>query len=234
MPAKNKQKTMKKENAPSPKEIGIVITKIKKAVRGFGTPVSTEVSEKTHDPFRVLVSCLLSLRTKDTITGPVSRKLFAVAKTPKEIAEMPLRRLRSIIRPVNFYKTKARRIRDISKELAEKHGSEVPSAFDGLMAFKGVGRKTANIVMVYGHSSKGHIPVDIHVHRIPNRLGWIKTKTPEQTEEELMRLVPKRHWMDINNVFVTFGQNVCLPVSPKCSTCPVRRQCRRAGVTRSR
>lgn len=234
MPTKNKQKTMKRERAPSPQEIGIVITKIKKAVQGFKAPVSTEISEGTGDPFQVLVSCLLSLRTKDTVTGPVSRGLFAVAKTPGEIAAMPLKRLQSIIRPVNFYKTKARRIRDISRELAEKHGGEVPSTFDELMEFKGVGRKTANIVMVYGHSSRDHIPVDIHVHRIPNRLGWMRTKTPEQTEEELMKLIPKRYWMDINNVFVTFGQHICLPVSPKCSTCPVRRQCKRAGVTRSR
>ena len=212
----------------------MVIAKIKRAVQGFETPVSTDISEQTRDPYQVLVSCLLSLRTRDTITGPISKKLFSAAKNPEDMARMPLKKLQAIIKPVNFYKTKARRIKDISRQLAEEHDGKVPSSFDKLMAFKGVGRKTANIVMVYGHFSKEHIPVDIHVHRIPNRLGWVKTKTPEQTEEALMKLIPKKYWMDINNIFVTFGQNICLPSSPKCSACPIRQHCLRIGVTRSR
>ena len=219
---------------PKKEEIEKVIGIVKKTVRKFETPVSTEISNTSRDPYQVLVSCLLSLRTRDTITGPISKKLFAVAKTPRQIVEMPLKRLQSIIKPVNFYITKSKRIKQISKELAEKYDSEVPANFEELMKFKGVGRKTANIVMVYGHFSKEHIPVDIHVHRIPNRLGWIKTKNPEETEEELKKMLPRKHWQDFNDVIVTFGQNICLPVSPLCSKCPVEKYCMKVNVSRSR
>ena len=219
---------------PKKEDIEKVIRLIKKSARDFETPVSTEISNASRDPYQVLVSCLLSLRTRDTITGPISKKLFAVAKTPRQIAEMPLKRLQSIIKPVNFYITKSKRIKQISRELAEKYDSEVPANFEELMKFKGVGRKTANIVMVYGHFSKEHIPVDIHVHRIPNRLGWIKTKNPEETEEELKKMLPRKHWQDFNDVIVTFGQNTCLPVSPLCSKCPVEKYCMKVNVSRSR
>jgi endonuclease III len=218
----------------APKNIYKVISLLKKEVKNFDEPVATGIGEKTRDPYQVLVSCLLSLRTKDTITGPVSRKLFEVGDTPWKIAGMPLRRLQSIIRPVNFYITKSKRIRQISRELVEKYSGEVPSNFDELIKFKGVGRKTANIVMVYGHFSKEHIPVDIHVHRLPNRIGWINTKKPEQTEVELKRIVPKKYWQDINDLLVMHGQNVCVPVSPYCSRCAIRKYCARVGIEKSR
>jgi len=217
-----------------PKNIDKIISLLKKEIKQFETPVGTEIGESTRDPFQVLISCILSLRTKDTTTGPVSKKLFAVAKTPEKIAKMPLKKLQSIIRPVNFYITKSKRIKQISKELVKKYNSIVPSNFEELMKFKGVGRKTANIVMVYGHFSKDHIPVDIHVHRIPNRLGWIKTKNPEETEEELKKILPKKFWKDFNDIIVTHGQNVCVPVSPFCSKCYIRKYCKRVGVKRSR
>lgn len=214
--------------------IGEIIKKIRKAVEGAPTPVSTEISTSSRDPYQVLVSCLLSLRTKDTITGPVSEALFKVASTPKAIAKMPLPMLEKHVKRVNYYKTKARRIKDISKLLVEEYNGKVPTNFEELMKFKGVGRKTANIVMVYGHFSKDHIPVDIHVHRIPNRLGWIKTRHPEETEEQLKQIIPKKYWMDINDLLVQFGQNICLPVSPLCSKCPISKYCEQVGVTKSR
>jgi len=216
------------------KNIPKIISLLKKEVKQFETPVGTEIGESTRDPFQVLISCLLSLRTKDTTTGPVSKKLFLIARTPEKISKMSLKKLQSIIRPVNFYITKSKRIKQISKELVKKYNSKVPSKFEELMSFKGVGRKTANIVMVYGHLSKDHIPVDIHVHRIPNRLGWIKTKNPEETEEELKKILPKKFWKDFNDIIVTHGQNVCVPVSPFCSKCYIRKYCKRIGVKRSR
>lgn len=197
---------------------------LKKDLKRFENPAMVEICHRTHDPFQVLVSCIMSLRTRDTVTYPTAKKLFAVAKTPKQIAGMSLRRLEDIIRPVNFYRTKARRIRQIAKEI-DGNGGKVPCDFDSLMNFKGVGRKTANIVMTYGHGSRSHIAVDVHVHRIPNRLGWVHTKKPEETEEELKRIVPKKYWMDVNDIFVQFGQNICLPRNPKCGGCPVNRYC---------
>jgi endonuclease-3 len=216
------------------KEIGTVMGILKNSVKKFENPIATEIGETTRSPYMVLVSCLLSLRSMDKVTGPVSRKLFEVADTPHKMARLPLRRLQSIIKPVNYYKTKAKRIKEISKRLVERCNGNVPGDFDGLMALKGVGRKTANIVMTYGHFKKGHLPIDTHCHRIPNRLGWIRTKTPEQTEEALKRLLPKRYWRDFNDMFVMWGQNICLPVSPKCSICPIEPYCEKKGVTRHR
>ena len=174
----------------------------------------------------VLVSCLLSLRTMDKITGPVSRKLFEIAKTPQEINKLSLKKLQNIIRPVNFYITKSRRIKEISKILVKNYKGKVPDNFDELMKFKGVGRKTANIVMTYGFFKKDYIAVDTHVHRVPNRLGWIKTKKPEETEEQLKKILPKKYWQDFNDIIVTFGQNICRPIGPKCSECPISKYCR--------
>jgi endonuclease-3 len=203
-----------------------VVKILKKEAKKFQNAAITEIGEETHDPFRVLVSCIMSLRTRDTVTYPVAKKLFSIAKTPRQIANMPLRKLEDMIRPVNFYRTKAKRIKQIAKEIVERHNGKVPNNFDELIKFKGVGRKTANIVMVYGHGSRNHIPVDIHLHRIPNRIGWVNTKKPEQTEQELRRIVPKRYWMDINDIFVRFGQSICLPRNPRCGQCPVNGYCR--------
>lgn len=216
------------------KNIGIIVKLLRKEVSSFQKPMSTEISEKTHDPFKVLVSCILSLRTRDTITYPISNRLFAVADTPKKIKDLPLKKLQEIIRPVNYYKTKSRRIKEISKALLENYHGNVPNTFDELMSFKGVGRKTANIVMVYGFGSRHHIPVDTHVHRIPNRLGWVKTKTPEQTEEALKQIIPQKYWSDINDLLVMHGQNICQPISPWCSKCLIKAYCKRIGVKKSR
>ena len=170
------------------KNIGIIIKLLKKESKKFINPIVTEIGEETRSPYMVLVSCLLSLRTQDKTTGPVAKKLFDIAKTPEAIAKMPLKKIQKIIRPVNYYITKSKRIKEISKTIISKYNGEVPDTFEELMKFKGVGRKTANIVMTYGFFKKDYIAVDTHVNRIPNRLGWIKTKTPEQTEEELKKI----------------------------------------------
>jgi len=207
---------------------------LRRTIKPFENPISTEIGHLTQSPYMVLVSCLLSLRTMDKVTGPVCKRLFAIAHTPEQIASMPLKKLEDLIRPVNFYKTKALRIKEISKQIVKEHSGKVPLTFEELLSFKGVGRKTANIVMVYGHSSTDHIAVDIHVHRIPNRLGWISTSKPEDTEERLKQIVPKKYWSQINDWLVAFGQNICLPVAPKCSICPLFVYCERRGVTKSR
>ena len=208
------------------KNINKIINLLKKEIKQFENPVATEISKKTKSPYMVLVSCLLSLRTNDKITGPVSKKLFEIADTPEKINKLSLKKLQKIIMSINFYITKSKRIKEISKTLIKKYNGKVPDDFDELMKFKGVGRKTANIVMTYGFFKKDFIAVDTHVHRIPNRLGWVKTKNPHQTEEELKRAIPKKYWKDINDIFVTFGQNICKPINPHCWECPINKYCK--------
>ena len=185
-------------------------------------------------PFTTLISCLLSLRTKDEVTAEASYRLFKRFNTPEKFINASEQDIQTLIYPVGFYKTKAKRIRDISRTIIEKYNGEVPNDFDELLKLKGVGRKTANIVMVYGHNKQGFLPIDTHCHRIPNRLGWIKTKTPEQTEDELKRVLPKRYWDDFNHLFVKFGQSICVPISPFCSKCPINKYCKKIGVIKSR
>jgi endonuclease-3 len=185
-------------------------------------------------PFTTLISCLLSLRTKDEVTAKASYSLLKKYNTPEQLAKVSEKEIQSLIYPVGFYKTKAKRIKDISKTLLEKYNGKVPDDFDELLKLKGVGRKTANIVMVYGFKKQNYLPVDTHCHKIPNRLGWIKTKTPEQTEEELKKILPKKYWNDFNYLFVKFGQTICVPISPFCSKCPIKNYCKQVSVTRSR
>jgi len=189
--------------------------------------------ENERDPFRVLISCLISLRTKDEVTHPASQRLFRLADTPKKLMRLSLGKIEKAIYPAGFYRTKARRIREISKRLYDDYGSVVPDSIEGLIKFKGVGRKTANIVMVFGFR-KAAIPVDTHVHKLSNRLGWVKTKTPEKTEMELRERLSRKYWLAINELFVRHGQQICLSVSPLCSRCKISRYCKRAGVRRSR
>lgn len=221
-------------NARRIKDISAIMRTLKKETAKFEKPMSTEISEKYRDPFHVLISCIMSLRTKDTITGPTAKKLFSVADSVEKIDRMPYARLSEIIRPINYYRTKAKRIKEICRQLLQDHKGKVPDSFEELLKFKGVGRKTANIVMVYGFGSKSHIPVDIHVHRIPNRLGWIKTKKPEETEELLKHIIEKRYWSELNDLLVMHGQNVCTPVSPHCSRCTIEKYCKKVGVGGSR
>lgn len=191
------------------------------------------MAESTRDPFRVLIACILSLRTQDTTTGPAAERLFALAATPAAMLRLTPRRIERAIFPVGFYRTKARVIRSICRDLLDRFGGRVPDTLDDLLTLKGVGRKTANLVVTMGYGKPG-ICVDTHVHRISNRLGYLRTRTPEETEMALRAKLPRRYWIGYNDLLVGFGQNVCTPLSPRCSVCPVRALCRRVGVTASR
>ncbi len=187
----------------------------------------------TRDPFKVLISCLLSLRTKDEVTAGAARRLFARAGTPEELVKLSTEEIETLIYPVGFYHRKAEQIREISGVLIATYGSTVPEELDELLKLKGVGRKTANIVITMGFNKPG-LAVDTHVHRISNRLGLVKTKTPEQTEFALRALLPQRHWIVFNHLLVMHGQRICTPISPKCSVCPIADSCKLVGVVRSR
>ncbi len=213
--------------------IGRVIARLKREAPRWRATALADVAEQSRDPFRVLIACLLSLRTKDATTGPASARLFALADTPEAMLRLRPRQIERAIFPVGFYRTKARVILGVSRDLIERFGSRVPPSIDALLTLKGVGRKTANLVVTQGFNRPG-ICVDVHVHRISNRLGYVRTRNPEETEMALRAKLPRRYWIGYNDLLVSFGQNICLPVSPRCSACPVRAVCRRVGVTRSR
>ena len=183
-----------------------------------------KMMETFHDPFKVLICCILSLRTNDLTTYPCSLRMLELGTTPKDFLNVDVDTLAKAIYPVGFYKNKAQQILDISKELVEKYDSKVPDSIEELIKFKGVGRKTANLVLAKGFGIPA-ICVDVHVHRISNRLGWVKTKTPDETEMELRKHLPKKYWLDINTILVTFGQNLCKPQKPMCNVCPIKEYC---------
>ena len=191
------------------------------------------VASEREDPFRVLIACLLSLRTKDETTGPASARLFALADTPRAMLHLTPKQIERAIFPVGFYRTKARVILGVCRDLLDRFSGQVPDEIDALLTLKGVGRKTANLVVTQGFNKPG-ICVDVHVHRISNRWGYVKTRNPEETEMALRRRLPRRYWIGYNDLLVGFGQNICQPLSPKCSECPVSRGCPRLGVTHSR
>ena len=205
------------------------LTKVREAVR----PTTLAEVERRRDPFRLLVACVISLRTKDEVTAQASARLFAVAATPEALARLPQSRIAKLIFPAGFYNTKAKQIREISRRIARDHGDRVPADREALLALPGVGRKTANLVLGLGFGIPA-ICVDTHVHRISNRLALVRTKNPEETEHALEKVLPRRLWIEINDLLVTFGQNVCQPVSPWCSTCPLAARCPRIGVGRHR
>ena len=182
-----------------------------------------------RDPFKILISCILSLRTQDRTTGGASERLFELAADAKTLAMLPIKVIEKAIYPVGFYRVKARRIKEISSALLEKYSSRVPDELDELLKFKGVGRKTANLVLTLGFKKPG-ICVDTHVHRITNRWGYVKTKTPEKTEYALRAKLPAKYWLKINGLLVAFGQGICRPVSPLCSQCGIKMFCDRVGV----
>ena len=183
--------------------------------------------------FKILVSCLLSLRTQDKNTEKASKQLFAIASTPKAIAKLPIKKLEKLIYSSGHYKKKARTIKHVSQYLLKHHKGKVPDNEEDLLIIKGIGRKTANIVLCFAFN-RCVIPVDVHCHRIPNRLGWVKTKTPEQTELALSKILPKKYWREFNAIFVLFGKTICQPISPWCSKCPINQYCPRISITRSR
>jgi endonuclease-3 len=213
--------------------IGRTIQALRREAPRWRTTALADVAANRRDPFSVLIACLLSLRTKDETTGPAAARLFALADTPDGIRRLSPRAIERAIYPVGFYRTKARVLREVSRDLLERFGGVVPDDIDALLTLKGVGRKTANLVVTQGFGKPG-ICVDVHVHRISNRWGYVKTRTPEETEMALRGRLPRRYWIGYNDLLVSFGQNVCLPVSPRCSQCPVRRGCPRRGVRHSR
>jgi endonuclease-3 len=217
----------------SAETMGRVLRTLRRHVRAWRATAVSEIAAEERDPFRVLVACLLSLRTQDTTTGPAAARLFRLADTPAAMLRLAPRTIERAIFPVGFYRTKARVLHGISQDLIDRFGGRVPADLDALLTLKGVGRKTANLVVTIGFARPG-ICVDTHVHRISNRLGFVRTATPEQTEWALRAKLPRRYWIEINDLLVTHGQNVCRPISPLCSRCPVALLCLRVGVTTSR
>ena len=197
-------------------------------------PVVTKISQKEKsDPYLVLIGTLLSLRTKDEMTEKAMEKLTKKAKTPQELLRIPEDELQKLIYPVGFYRIKARTLRDVSGIIIDKYDGQVPDSIDELLTIKGVGRKTANLVITEGFGQPG-ICVDTHVHRISNRLGIVSTKNPHETEESLRKVLPKHYWIIYNALLVTFGKRVCKPISPLCSNCELSSICKKAGVGKHR
>lgn len=215
-------------------DIHAVLRIVRREVRRWQEPVVGVVArESDRDPFRILIATVLSLRTKDQTTADASARLFALADTPAALLAVSAPRIERLIYPVGFYRTKARQIREICALLLSRHQGRVPDDLEALVALPGVGRKTANLVVTVGYRKPG-ICVDIHVHRISNRWGYIKTKTPDESEVALRKKLPPRHWITYNDLLVPYGQNLCLPVSPRCSQCKLTRYCARVGVRTSR
>jgi endonuclease III len=213
--------------------IGRVLRFLRKAAPGWNAPVLTLMAAERRDPFLTLIGCILSLRTKDQATAVAAPRLFARADTPSKMLELSPAEIERLIYPVGFYRTKARVILQICRLLLDRYDGKVPDSIDDLLTLKGVGRKTANLVVTEAFGKPG-ICVDTHVHRISNRWGLIKTATPEKSEIALREVLPRRYWIEYNSILVAFGQTICQPVSPWCSRCPVSRLCPRIGVVRSR
>ncbi|MBI1851183.1 MAG: endonuclease III [Planctomycetes bacterium] len=216
-----------------PTEVRSALAAVRGAIRPFVVPAVTRIADESRDPFRVLVSTMLSLRTKDAVTDAASMRLFALADTPRALRGLSRREIQRAIYPVCFYRNKTKHLAEVARLLGERHGDRVPATMEELLELPGVGRKTANLVLSLGHGIDA-ICVDTHVHRISNRWGFVRTKTPDDTERRLRHRLPRRHWIEYNDLLVTFGQNVCTPLSPWCSRCPLAARCERRGVGRSR
>ena len=211
-------------------EIHAAVRILRREAPKWQTPVVTLIAEASDSPFKVLISCILSLRTQDSTTAQASRRLFALADSPETMVRFSAKKIEQVIFPVGFYRTKAKTILEICRNLNENYRGRVPDEIDELLKFKGVGRKTANLVVTLGYNKPG-ICVDTHVHRISNRWGYVKTATPEKTEAALRQKLPKQYWIEYNDLLVSFGQQLCRPISPLCSQCPVAKYCSQVGVT---
>ena len=212
------------------REIHVAVRILRREAPKWQTPVVTLIAEASDSPFKVLISCILSLRTQDSTTAQASRRLFALADSPETMVRFSAKKIEQVIFPVGFYRTKAKTILEICRNLNENYRGRVPDEIDELLKFKGVGRKTANLVVTLGYNKPG-ICVDTHVHRISNRWGYVKTATPEKTEVALRQKLPKQYWIEYNDLLVSFGQQLCRPISPLCSQCPVAKYCSQIGVT---
>lgn len=214
-------------------DIHTAIALLREEYVAWQKPAVTIVAQCERSPYKVLVSCIISLRTKDEVTAKSSERLFARAAIPTAMASLATDEIAELIYPAGFYRNKSEQIYEISRRLISEYGGVVPDEIDELLAFKGVGRKTANLVLTLGFGKQG-ICVDTHVHRICNRWGYVSTRTPEETEMALRAKLPAEYWIPINDLLVAFGQNVCVPVSPRCSVCRLRNICSRVGVLVSR
>ncbi|MCJ7772430.1 MAG: endonuclease III [Desulfobacterales bacterium] len=213
--------------------IDIFIDTLKNKCKEWKAPVVTAVAIKGASPFEVLVTTILSLRTKDEVTSKAAQNLLAIANTPDQIVKLDEKEIMKLIYPAGFYPTKAKRIKQISRIIIDNYDRKVPDDLDELLKLPGVGRKTANLVLIEGFK-KNAICVDTHVHRISNRIGLVTTNTPDKTEFALRKLLPKKYWIQYNEILVAFGQTICRPVSPICSQCPVKQMCPRIDVLKSR
>jgi endonuclease-3 len=211
-------------------EIHAALRILRREVPKWETPIVTLMAETYKSPFRVLISCILSLRTQDSTTAQASHRLFAAADSPQAMAKLSVKKIQKLIYPVGFYKTKAKNIVAICRTLIDNYGGKVPDDIEELLKLKGVGRKTANLVVTLGYNKPG-ICVDTHVHRISNRWGYINTPTPEKTEFALRAKLPKQYWIEYNDLLVSFGQHLCRPISPMCSQCPIAKYCDQIDVT---
>jgi endonuclease III len=215
------------------RDIRKVIHLIEKEVAKWELPIVSSLAEEHSGPFPILISTILSLRTKDEVTAKAAERLLALARTPEEMLKLSEGKIIKAIYPVGFYRNKAKTILHISRELIDRFHSLVPDTIEQLLTLKGVGRKTANLVVALGYNKEG-LCVDTHVHRISNRLGYVRTKTPEETEYALRKKLPSVYWLRYNTLMVAFGRHVCVPISPFCSRCPVFAYCDRVNVVRSR
>jgi endonuclease III len=211
------------------KDIDIVLTRLQEHFYSVKTPVVDLIQIKTEDPFKVLVATILSARTKDETTAKAAEKLFTKVQKPEDLENIPLDELDALITPVGFHRVKAKHLKELPKVLKEKFGGIIPAEIDELLELPGVGRKTANLVRAVAFK-KPAICVDVHVHRICNRWGYIKTKTPLETEMTLRQKLPLKYWLNLNSYLVAFGQNLCTPRKPKCEKCPIAEFCNQVGV----
>jgi len=220
---------------PSRKSIQNIPIIMKTLVKHFDYQDRTTLNRmrKKPDAFKILISCLLSLRTQDKNTEIASNNLFSIADTPEKIIKLPIKKLEKMIFKSGHYRKKAKTLKHVSEVLIKEFNGEVPDNKEKLLNIKGIGPKTANIVLAFAFN-RYVLPIDTHCHRIPNRLGWVKTKTPEQTEAELEKVLPKKFWREFNGIFVLFGQIICQPISPWCSKCPIEKYCLKTGIIRKR
>jgi endonuclease-3 len=213
--------------------VAIVMKRLAKAIDGLDEPAVEKIAkDQQEDPFQVLIATMLSAQTRDAVTAAASARLFRAARTPRTMARLTRAQIQKLIYPVSFYRHKAVHVKETCRQIVARFGGRVPSTMDELLTLPGVGRKTANLVLILAHSSQENICVDTHVHRISNRLGWVRTRTPEETEHGLYRAARRRWWPLINLYLVTWGQNVCRPVYPLCPQCVLADICPKIGVTK--
>jgi len=214
------------------KQIETILKILAKKYPNTGVTTLNRMRTKPN-AFQILISCLLSLRARDENTEKVSEKLFAVANTPEKIIKLPMQELKKLIFSSGHFNKKAVALKSVSNEILKRFNGKVPETYEELISIKHIGPKTANIVLAFAFGKEA-LPIDTHCHRIPNRIGWIKTKNPEQTQKELEKILSKKYWADFNAIFVQFGRDICNPISPKCSICPINKFCKKVNVAKSR